>query len=80
MSPMAVDDLVSRREAWRNLPEPTLYPVKEARFDSYLPPQVDGHERALAQQGQTAIVIDNGTRPIAPLPLLPLRVFAARSR
>lgn len=61
MAPSAVDETVSRRDAWKNLPPPTLYPVKEAKFEKYLPPQVDGRERALAQpEGQAAIVIDNG--------------------
>jgi actin-related protein 5 len=56
-----MDDPSSRREAWKNLPTPTLYPVKEVKFDKYTAPQADGHERALAQpQGSTAIVIDNG--------------------
>lgn len=44
-----------------SLPPPTLHPVREAKFEKYLPPQVDGRERALAQpEGQAAIVIDNG--------------------
>jgi actin-related protein 5 len=64
MAPSAIDETVSRREAWKNLPPPTVYPVKEAKFEKYLPPQVDGRERALAQPaGQAAIVIDNG-RPL----------------
>lgn len=68
MAPSATDETVRRREAWRDLPAPTLYPVKEAKFEKYLPPQVDGRERALAQpQGQAAIVIDNGRqRPHVP--------------
>jgi hypothetical protein len=61
MAPSATEDSASRREAWKNLPSPTLYPVKEAKFEKYLTPQVDGHERALAQpEGTVAIVIDNG--------------------
>ncbi|KAK0637343.1 ARP5-like protein [Bombardia bombarda] len=65
MAPSAIDDPVSRREALRNLPPPTLYPVKEARFEKYIPPQVDGHERALAQPGgKAAIVIDNGSSTV----------------
>ncbi len=64
MAPSAVDETVSRREAWKTLPAPTLYPVKEAKFDKYLPPQLDGRERALAlPKGQAAIVIDNGAKP-----------------
>ncbi|KAL2153184.1 hypothetical protein VTH82DRAFT_4339 [Thermothelomyces myriococcoides] len=66
MAPSATGDTVSsRREAWKNLPPPTLYPVKEARFEKYLPPQIDGRERALAQpEGQAAIVIDNGSSTV----------------
>lgn len=64
MAPSAMDEVISQREAWKNLPSPTLYPVKEARFEKYLPPQLDGRERALAQPpGQVAIVIDNGRSP-----------------
>ncbi|KAK0643566.1 actin-like ATPase domain-containing protein [Cercophora newfieldiana] len=65
MAPSAIDDMAGRREAWKNLPPPTLYPVKEARFEKYLPPQVDGHERALAQpDGQASIIIDNGSSSV----------------
>jgi actin-related protein 5 len=61
MAPSATEEIAGRREAWKNLPPPTLYPVKEARFEKFLPPQVDGHERALAQpEGQASIIIDNG--------------------
>ena len=66
MAPSAIEETVNRREAWKNLPPPTVYPVKEAKFDKYLPPQLDGRERALAQpNGQAAIVIDNGRQPRA---------------
>ncbi|KAK4181832.1 putative actin-related protein 5 [Triangularia setosa] len=62
MAPAAVDEVVSRRDAWMTLPPPTLYPVKEARFEKYLEPQTDGRKRALVlPQGQAAIVIDNGS-------------------
>ncbi|KXX76100.1 Actin-like protein arp5 [Madurella mycetomatis] len=65
MAPSAMDEVISQREAWKNLPPPTLYPVKEARFEKYLPPQLDGRERALAQPpGQAAIVIDNGSSSV----------------
>lgn len=61
MAPSAIEDMAARRDAWKTLPSPTLYPVKEAQFEKYMPPQTDGHERALAQpQGQAAIIIDNG--------------------
>ncbi|KAK4193879.1 putative actin-related protein 5 [Podospora australis] len=65
MAPSAIDETVSRRDAWKVLPPPTLYPVKEARFEKYVPPQTDGRERALAQpEGQAAIVIDNGSSTV----------------
>ncbi len=70
MSPMAIDEpVVSRREAWKNLPPPTIYPVKEAKFEKYITPQIDGYETAKAQpEGKAAIVIDNGTRPHCSVP------------
>ncbi|KAK3943826.1 actin-like protein arp5 [Diplogelasinospora grovesii] len=65
MAPSAVDEAVNRRDIWKTLPPPTLYPVKEAKFEKYLTPQVDGHERALARPaGTTAIVIDNGSSSV----------------
>ncbi|KAK4126244.1 ARP5-like protein [Parathielavia appendiculata] len=65
MAPSAIDETVSRRDAWQNLPPPNVYPVKEAKFEKYLPPQIDGRERALAQPaGQAAIVIDNGSSAV----------------
>ncbi|KAK4134364.1 ARP5-like protein [Trichocladium antarcticum] len=65
MAPSAIDETVSRREAWMSLPPPTLHPVREAKFEKYLPPQVDGRERALAQpEGQAAIIIDNGSSSV----------------
>ncbi|AEO66930.1 931372c0-f32a-4f2f-8f07-e9b7afdc2dd6 [Thermothielavioides terrestris] len=65
MAPSATDETVSQRDAWKNLPPPTVYPVKEAKFEKYLPPQLDGRERALARpEGQAAIVIDNGSSTV----------------
>ncbi|KAL0472238.1 chromatin remodeling complex subunit [Neurospora intermedia] len=62
MAPSAVDDTVSRREMWKTLPDPVLYPVKEAKFEKYIEPQSDGYERMKAQSGgNPAIVIDNGS-------------------
>jgi actin-related protein 5 len=64
MAPSAIDEPVNRREAWKSLPAPTLHPVKEAKFETYVPVQTDGHEKALAQpDGSVAIVIDNGMPP-----------------
>jgi actin-related protein 5 len=69
MAPSATDETVSQRDAWKNLPPPTVYPVKEAKFEKYLPPQLDGRERALARpEGQAAIVIDNGARRLRSPP------------
>ncbi|KAK1759400.1 actin-like protein arp5 [Echria macrotheca] len=65
MAPSATEEMGSRREVWKTLPEPTLYPVKEAKFEKFVPPQVDGHERALAQGGGNAsIIIDNGSSSV----------------
>ena len=67
MAPSAIDETVSRRDAWKGLPPPTLYPVKEAKFTEYLAPHLDGREQALGQpSGQAAIVIDNGRPCLAP--------------
>lgn len=61
MAPSAIDDIVSRREAWKSLATPTLHPVKEARFGKFVAPQIDGRETALTQpEDKRAIVIDNG--------------------
>jgi actin-related protein 5 len=45
----------------------TLYPVKEAHFESYLKPQPEGYQQAVRRgSDNAAIVIDNG---IAHVPL-----------
>ncbi|KAK3369067.1 ARP5-like protein [Lasiosphaeria ovina] len=67
MAPSALDDInmAGRRDAWKTLPSPKLHPVREAKFEKYLTPQIDGHERALSQpEGQAAIVIDNGSSTV----------------
>ncbi|KAH8889840.1 ARP5-like protein [Thozetella sp. PMI_491] len=65
MAPSAIDDPPSRREAWKSLPSPTIYPVQEAKFEKYVAPQIDGHEKAIARpQGNAAIVIDNGSSTV----------------
>lgn len=62
MAPATISESASQREALSKLPPPTLYPVRETKFDKYIPPQVDGREKALAApSGTAAIVIDNGT-------------------
>jgi actin-related protein 5 len=63
MAPMEIDAPVgvSRREAWKSLPPPTIYPVKENKFEKYIPPQIDGRETVKSQSGSgPAIIIDNG--------------------
>ncbi|KAJ9142839.1 Actin-like ATPase domain-containing protein [Coniochaeta hoffmannii] len=67
MAPSAIDapTTLSRREALAMLPPPTVYPVQEVKFEKYMPPQIDGREKALARpQGTTAIVIDNGSSTV----------------
>ncbi len=62
MVPLDLDEPVSRREAWKLLPPPTLHEVTDDRFEKFLPPQVDGHETAKTMpDGKAVIVIDNGT-------------------
>lgn len=63
MAPSATGDgqPLSRREAWKLLPEPTIHPVKEVRFEKYITPQKDGYETAKSRPaGDAAIVIDYG--------------------
>jgi len=61
MTPMVLDTPAWGRETWKSLPPPTIHPVKEIKFDKYIPPQTDGRAAAEAQAGgRAAIVIDNG--------------------
>ena len=76
MAPSAIDapTILSRREALAMLPAPTVYPVQEVKFEKYMPPQIDGREKALARpQGTTAIVIDNG-KHLPSYPILAIRL------
>jgi actin-related protein 5 len=36
MAPSLIEDSANQREALSKLPPPTLYPVKEAKFDKYI--------------------------------------------
>lgn len=59
MSPSAANDAAA--QPTRTYPSVKVYPVKEARFDKFIPPQADGHETAKTRPADTtAIVIDNG--------------------
>ena len=70
MAPMALDEPVLQPGPKADLPPPTVYPVKEVRFEKYITPQHDGREKALAQpEGNAAIVIDNGQIAPCPAPL-----------
>ena len=63
MAPMAIDivEPLPRREAWKLLPEPTIYPVKDAGLEDYVEPRSDGYEAAKKRpDGDAVIVIDNG--------------------
>jgi len=64
MAPSAIDTpmppLPVREE--KTYPPARIYNVKETKFEKYVAPQPDGREKALARpQGETAIVIDNGS-------------------
>ena len=48
MAPSAIDDVPSRRDAWKSLPEPTVYPVKEAKFEKYV---VENQYKMLKMKG-----------------------------
>lgn len=64
MAPSAIDPRMSEpksSEAVDELPPPHLYTVKEPRFESYKPPNPQGyHQAQRMQDGEAAIVIDNG--------------------
>lgn len=63
MAPIATyDTIFGKPGPAADLPAPTLYPVKETKFEKPTPVQTDGREKALQQsEGSAAIVIDNGT-------------------
>lgn len=66
MAPSATyEPLPSVKGPKEGLPPPTVYPVKEVKFEKAIPSQHDGREKALKQpDGTAAIVIDNGMRPL----------------
>lgn len=68
MAPIATyDTIFGKPGPAADLPPPTLYPVKETKFEKPTPVQADGREKALQQpEGSTAIVIDNGTFNLSP--------------
>ncbi|EFX02970.1 chromatin remodeling complex subunit [Grosmannia clavigera kw1407] len=69
MAPMAIDiaEPLPRREAWKLLPEPTIYPVQDSRFESHVPSQPDDYKAAKARPrsvNDAVIVIDNGSSAV----------------
>ena len=73
MAPAATSDTAftipdSKRSAERVYPSAKIFPVREARFEKKTPVQPDGREKALAQPGSAAIVIDNGTFAATHMP------------
>jgi len=72
MAPMMLDaPAPSRRDAWKSLPEPTIYPVKEYKFEKPIETRSDGYEKAKSlPEGEAAIVIDNGTSPASKFRIL----------
>lgn len=63
MVPMAIDivEPLPRREAWKLLPEPTIYPVKDAGLEDFVEQRPDGYKAAKRRaDGDAVIVIDNG--------------------
>ncbi|PHH69523.1 hypothetical protein CDD80_6663 [Ophiocordyceps camponoti-rufipedis] len=61
MAPSAVDD---HKPVEKTYPPANIFPVKETRFEKFLPPQTDGRKRALQQPNAAAIVIDNGSSAV----------------
>ncbi len=61
MAPSAIEPFTEEAQQTPGVKPARLYPVKEAHFESFLEPQPDGYQQALAQgPGNAAIVIDNG--------------------
>ncbi|CAK7565546.1 MAG: Actin-related protein 5 [Sporothrix epigloea] len=67
MVPMAIDivEPLPRREAWKLLPEPTIYPVKDAGLEDFVEQRPDGYKAAKRRaDGDAVIVIDNGSSAV----------------
>jgi actin-related protein 5 len=61
MVPSEIDEPVPMAVDEKTYPPARIFSVKEAKFEKYITPQLDGREKALAQPaGKVAIVIDNG--------------------
>lgn len=75
MAPTATyEPTLSKPGPAADLPPPTVYPVKEIKFEKPIPVQLDGRKKAQEQHdGEAAIIIDNGmcyTCPPSPMPTL----------
>lgn len=44
----------------KTYPPAKIYDVKDTRFEKYIAPDSEGRKKALQQNGNAAIVIDNG--------------------
>lgn len=79
MAPTATYDTVFGKPGpATDLSPPTVYPVKELKFEKATPVQADGREKALQQPDDSAaIVIDNGS---SFLPSLPSKTASALSQ
>ncbi|KAI1074952.1 putative chromatin remodeling complex subunit [Whalleya microplaca] len=65
MAPSAIDPPALPVREEKTYPPAKIYNVKETKFESHVPPQPDGREKALAQpDGSVAIVIDNGSSTV----------------
>ncbi|KAH9909082.1 putative chromatin remodeling complex subunit [Xylariomycetidae sp. FL2044] len=66
MAPSAIDTSIPplpvRQE--KTYPPARIFTVKETRFEKPVSPQPDGREKALAHDGDAAIVIDNGSSTV----------------
>lgn len=52
----------------KTYPPAKIYNVKETRFEKFIAPDSEGRKKALQQNGNAAIVIDNGTSRSAQSP------------
>lgn len=61
MAPSATDEQpAAAKVEEKTYPPAKIYPVTETKFEKYVAPDSEGRKKALQQNGNAAIVIDNG--------------------
>ncbi|KAM3462894.1 hypothetical protein MY5147_005710 [Beauveria neobassiana] len=66
MAPSATNEqpVAAAQPEEKTYPPAKIYPVKETRFEKFIAPDSEGHKKALQQNGNAAIVIDNGSSAV----------------